>query len=210
MTLLRVDASIRGAASASSPLADLVLAEFSAIRPDEPVVTRHLGDQPLPASSLRMLINAAFTPEADSSPEQAQASALASAIVAELSGADAAVLAFPLYNWGVSQHVKAWIDLAINGSPPGTRLLEGKPVVLVTARGSAYGPGAPREGQDFNTPYLRHVLVNIWGADLTVVERDLNFVGVIPAFERFSEEAGKMKQAAEEAAARAGRILASR
>lgn len=210
MTLLRVDASIQRSASASSALADLVLADFGAIRPDEPVVTRHLGDQPLPANTLGLAISAAFAPEADRSPEQAEALALASGIAAELSGADAVVLAFPLYNWGVSQHVKAWIDLAIAGSPPGTRLLEGKPVVLVTTRGGAYGPGAPREGQDFNTPYLRHILVNIWGAELTIVERELTLVGVNPALDQFSEPASKMKQAAEEAAAQAGRVLASR
>ena len=51
MTLLRVDASIQGPASASSALADLVLTEFIAARPDEPVVTRHLGQQPVPAGA---------------------------------------------------------------------------------------------------------------------------------------------------------------
>jgi FMN-dependent NADH-azoreductase len=210
MTLLRVDASIQGPVSASSALADLVLAEFSAVRPDEPTVTRHLGDQPLPAHALGLAIGAAFTPEADRGPEQAEALTLASTIAAELADADAAVLAFPLYNWGVSQHVKAWIDLAIAGSPPGTRLLDGKPVVLVTTRGGAYGPGTPREGWDHNTPYLHRILADVWGAELTVVERELTLVGVNPALDQFSEAASMMKQVAEEAAAAAGKLLAAR
>jgi FMN-dependent NADH-azoreductase len=62
MTLLRVDASIQGPVSASSALADRVLAEFIAARPDEPVVTRHLGEQPVPAQAWALAIGGAFTP----------------------------------------------------------------------------------------------------------------------------------------------------
>ena len=51
MTLLRIDASILGPLSASKELADLVLAECAAARPDEKVVTRHLGADPLPADA---------------------------------------------------------------------------------------------------------------------------------------------------------------
>jgi FMN-dependent NADH-azoreductase len=210
MTLLRVDASIQGPVSASSALADLVFAEFTAARPDEPVVTRHLGDQPLPAQAWALAIGGAFTPEADRTPDQIEALTLASSVAAELAGADAAVLALPLYNFGVSQHVKAWIDLAIAGAPPGARLLQDKPVVLVTTRGGAYGPGTPREGWDHSTSYLRRILADVWGADLTVIEREFTLVGVNPALDEFSETAGQMKQAAEAAAAEAGRALAQR
>jgi FMN-dependent NADH-azoreductase len=210
MTLLRVDASIQGTNSASSALADLVLAEFTAARPDEQVVTRHLGQDPVPAGAWGLAIGGAFTPEADRTPEQLEAMSLAASVAAELTDADAAVLALPLYNFGVSQHVKAWIDLAIAGAGPGNRLLEGKPVVLVTTRGGAYGPGTPREGWDHSTDYLRRILADIWGADLTVIEREFTLVGVNPALDEFTELAGQMKEAAEEAAAKAGRVLADR
>jgi FMN-dependent NADH-azoreductase len=210
MTLLRVDASIQGPRSASSALADLVLAEFAAARPDEPVVTRHLGDQPVPAQAWALAIGGAFTPEAGRTPDQVEALSLAASVAAELADADAAVLALPLYNFGVSQHVKAWIDLAIAGTAPGTRLLEGKPVVLVTTRGGAYGAGTPRAGWDHSTDYLRRILADVWGAELTVIEREFTLVGVNPALDEFSEMAGQMKQAAEEEAAKAGRGLADR
>ena len=52
-------------------------------------------------------------------------------------------------------------------------LLPGKPLVLATVRGGAYGPGTPKHGWDYNTPYLRRMLGELWGADLTVVEREL-------------------------------------
>jgi FMN-dependent NADH-azoreductase len=210
MTLLRIDASIQGPRSASSALADQVFAEFIAARPDEPVIRRHLAEQPLPTAAWPLAINGAFTPEADRTPEQIEALTVASAVAAELTDADAAVLAFPLYNYGVSQHVKAWIDLAVAGSENGARLLEGTPVVLVTTRGGAYGPGTPREGWDHNTAYLRRILVDFWGAELTVVEREFTLVGVNPALDEFAEMAAEMKKVAEEAAAEAGKKLATR
>ena len=210
MTLLRVDASIQGPASASSALADLVLAEFTAARPDEPVVTRHLGQQPVPAQAWALAIGGAFTPEADRTPDQVEAMRLAASVATELADADAAVLALPLYNYGVSQHVKAWIDLAIIGGAQGERLLDGKPVVLVTTRGGAYGPGTPREGWDHNTDYLRRILADIWGADLTVIEREFTLVGVNPALDGFADLAAAMKAAAHDQATAAGKALATR
>lgn len=210
MTLLRIDASIQGPRSASSALADQVFAEFAAARPDEPVVSRHLVEQPLPTEAWALAIGGAFTPDTDRTPAQLDALAVASTLAAELADADAAVLAFPLYNYGVSQHVKNWIDLVVAGAENGARPLDGKPVVLVTTRGGAYGPGTPREGWDHSTAYLRRILADFWGADLTVVEREFTLVGVNPALDEFAELANEMKKAAEEAAAEAGKKLATR
>jgi FMN-dependent NADH-azoreductase len=210
VSLLRVDASIQGPRSASSALADLVLARFTAAHPDVPVVRRHLGQDPLPATAWGDAISASFTPEEHRSPEQREGLALAEQLAGELQRATGAVLALPLYNYGVSQHVKTWIDLATAGAPNGSRLLEGTPVVLVTTRGGAYGAGTPREGWDHNTDFLRRVLVDIWGADLTVVEREFTLVGVNPALDDFTETAELMRKTAEEAAAEAGVALAAR
>jgi FMN-dependent NADH-azoreductase len=129
-------------------------------------------------------------------------------VAAELTNAEAAVLALPLYNWGVSHHVKAWIDLAIVGGGSGARLLDGKPVVLIVTRGGGYGPGTPKEGWDHATPYLVRVLADVWGADLTVIERELTLVGVNPAMDALTELAAEVKAAAESAATAVGRALA--
>jgi FMN-dependent NADH-azoreductase len=209
MTLLRIDASIQGPRSASSALADQVFAEFTAARPGEPVISRHLVEQPLPTEAWTLAIQGAFTPDADRTPGQVEALTVATTLAAELADADVVVLAFPLYNYGVSQHVKAWIDLVIAGAGNGARPLDGKPVVLVTTRGGAYGPGTPREGWDHSTAYLRRILADFWGAELTVVEREFTLVGVNPAMDEFTEMANEMKKAAEEAAAEAGKKLAT-
>lgn len=210
MTVVRVDSSIQGSRSSSSALADLVMEPVEAQLPDVPVLRRHLGRQPLPAGAWATAVAAAHLPAEQRTAEQRAAITLAQSIAAELAGAEAAVLALPLYNWGVSQHVKTWIDLAIIGGGPGARLLEGKPVVLIVTRGGGYGPGTPKEGWDHATPYLRRILAEVWGADLTVVERELTLVGVNPAMNGLEELAATARTIAEEQAKAAGLALAAR
>src|SRR5258706_4842257 len=102
MTLFRLDASILPGTSASAELADVLEAEWSAARPGEPVVRRNLGTDPLPADAWTQATTAGATPERDRTPAQRGALALAVELAAELTDADAVVLAVPLYNFGVS------------------------------------------------------------------------------------------------------------
>ena len=80
-------------------------------------------------------------------------------------------------------------------------------VVLATVRGGAYGEGTPRAGWDHSTGYLKRILGDVWGADLTVVEREFTLVGVIPALDAFTDMAGEMHKGALESAREAGRAL---
>ena len=207
MSLFRLDASIRVDGSASREIADIVEQEWLAAHPGDRVVRRHLGVDPLPSDAWAHAVAASFTPEADRTPEQQAAAVLAAELAAELEEADAVLLAVPLYNFGVSQHAKSWIDLLVSARPNGFRLLEDKPVVLATVRGGAYGAGTPREGWDHSTAYLRRILADVWGADLTVVEREFTLVGVNPALDDFTALAKEMHDDALSAAVEAGRVL---
>ena len=77
----------------------------------------------------------------------------------------------------------------------------------MAVRGGAYGAGTPREGWDHSTGYLRRILADVWGAELTVVEREFTLVGVNPALDQFAGLAAQMKDAAHAAAREAGRVL---
>ena len=211
MTLLRVDASIRTDGSHSRELADVVEQEWRQTHPGDPVERRHVGVDVLPADAWAHAVAGSYVAPDDRSPEQSAAVALAAELVDELLAADAVLLAVPLYNFGVSQHIKTYFDLimtdrrALDGPSP---LLDGKPVVLVTVRGGAYGAGTPRAGWDHSTPYLCRVLADVWGADLTVVEREFTLVGVNPALDEFRDLAHEMHAAALSAAGEAARVLA--
>jgi FMN-dependent NADH-azoreductase len=210
VTLFRLDASIRVEGSASREIADVVEQEWLAAHPGDTIERRHLGVDVLPAGAWAAAVAGSFAPPAGRTPEQREAAALAATLVDELLAADAVLLAVPLYNFGVSQHMKAWIDLVITdpraaaGGPP---LLAGKPVVLATVRGGAYGPGTPREGWDHSTAYLRRILADVWGADLTIVEREFTLVGVNPAMDDFADLAREMHAGALQSAREAGRAL---
>src|SRR6185437_12110649 len=183
MTLFRLDASIRTDGSASREIADIVEAEWRAAYPADTIERRHIG-----------------------------VDVLAAALADELVAADAILLAVPLYNFGVSQHVKTWMDL-VNADPRTlagpSPLLAGKPAVLCTVRGGAYGTGTPREGWDHSTGYLRRILHDVWGADLTVIEREFTLAGVNPALDDFKDLAAGMHQSALASAREAGKVLAA-
>ncbi|MEQ3551813.1 NAD(P)H-dependent oxidoreductase [Pseudonocardia nematodicida] len=210
MTLFRLDASILPGTSASTELADVVEREWAATRSDTQVVRRHLGTDPLPADAWAAATTAGFVPEADRTPAQQDALALGATLSAELERADAVLLAVPLYNYGVSQHVKTWIDLVIAGAGATNPILKDTPTVLITVRGGSYGPGAAREGWDHSTGYLRRILGDLWQADLTVIERELTLAAVNPAMESLRETAARVHDEARAAAHDAGRALAER
>jgi FMN-dependent NADH-azoreductase len=210
MTLFRLDASINPANSSSGAIADIVEAEWQAANPGGDVVRKDLGVNPLPATAWTAALSGYWTPAEARTDEQQAAIAVAAGLTEELRAADAVLLAVPLYNFGVPHHVKAWIDLVITGaSAPDEKLLAGKPAVLVVVRGGAYGPGTPRDGWDHSTDYLRRILADVWGADLTIVERDFTLVGVNPALDDFKDLAAQFKDAAHAAAAAAGKTLAA-
>jgi FMN-dependent NADH-azoreductase len=212
MTLFRLDASIRTDGSASREIADIVEAEWLAAHPGDRVERRHIGVDTLPSDAWGHAVGGSYLPEEDRSAEQQAAVKLAATLTDELLEADAILLAVPLYNFGVSQHIKTWIDLVITDPRAGhapSPLLAGKKVVLATVRGGAYGAGTPREGWDHSTAYLRRILTDVWGADLTVVEREFTLVGVNPALDAFTDLAAELHSGARGAAREAGRALAA-
>jgi FMN-dependent NADH-azoreductase len=208
--LFRLDASINPNGSASRAIGDIVEGEWRGAHPDGMVRRRDLGSEPLPAGAWPDAVKAAWIPEDTRTERQRESLALARELAAELRSADAVLATVPLYNFGVAQHVKAWIDLAIAGAQAANEpLLEGKPVVLAVVRGGAYGPGTPRDGWDHSTGYLRRIFADVWGADLTLVEREFTLAGVNPALDEFKDLAAQMKDAAHSAARDAGRALAA-
>jgi FMN-dependent NADH-azoreductase len=212
MSLFRLDASIRQEGSVSREIANIVENAWREDRPDTEVTRRSIGIDPLPSTTWGLAVSANSTDELDRSEAQRDAAALASTLVDELLDAEALLFAVPLYNFGVSQHFKAWVDVVMTdpriSSSSGERLLANKPAVLVVVRGGAYGAGTPREGWDHASGWIRRILEDVWGLDLRIVENEFTLVGVNPALNEFKDIANEMRRDAEWLAADHGRYLA--
>jgi FMN-dependent NADH-azoreductase len=211
MALFRLDASIRLEGSHSRAIADIVEQEWRDAHPDEPIVRRNIGVDPIPATAWASAVVGSRTPKESRTDEQKAALALAGTLTDELVAADALLVAAPLYNFGVSQHFKAWVDLVIADPRMGAGaepILAGKPALLVVVRGGSYAAGTPREGWDHAIGWMRRILEDVWQLDLQVVEAEFTLVGVNPALDQFKDLAHGLRQAADREAQRLGRQLA--
>jgi FMN-dependent NADH-azoreductase len=213
MSLFRLDASIRTEGSHSRRIADIVQREWRGAYPDAPVTNREIGIQPLPSDAWAAAVSASSTAEEARSAEQKSAVALAATLTDELVAADALLLAVPLYNFGVSQHFKTWVDLVITdprmaaGTEPA---IAGKPAVLAAVHGGYYAAGTPREGWDHATGWMRRILADVWQLDLLVVESEFTLVGENPALDQFKELAAELRIAAEDLAREHGQSLSAK
>ncbi|RKS72479.1 FMN-dependent NADH-azoreductase [Motilibacter peucedani] len=213
MSLFRLDASIRGEQSVSRKVADTATDAWLEVHPHAPVVRRDLGAHPLPSDLWPHAVGGSFLPEDARSPEQRDALALAATLADELVAADAYVFALPLYNWGVDQHVKTWIDLVLTdprfraGTPSP---IAGRPAALVVTRGGGYSEGMPKHGWDHATPYYLRVLGDVFALDVHVSEVELTLAGLNPAMAELIPLAEKSLRDGHESAGRHGAVLAER
>jgi FMN-dependent NADH-azoreductase len=210
MSLFRLDASFRVEGSVSRQIADVVETAWRAGHPDAEVVARHVGADPVPATYWAAAVTASMTPAESLTQEQKAAVALAATLTDELIDADALLFAVPLYNFGVPQHFKSYVDLVITDprmGPGATPPLAGKPAELVVVRGGSYAAGTPREGWDHSTGWVRRILEDVWQLDLTIVETEFTLAAVNLALAEFREIGEQMRAAAEKLAFEHGTSL---
>lgn len=209
-SLFRLDSSLRSDGSVSRALADAVEEQWRRELPHADVVRRDLGANPLPA--VWPAAAAGFT-GAPGGADTDRAAALAAELVDELLAADVYVFAVPMYNFGVPQQVKHWIDLVIcdpRAADVSVPLLPGRPAVLVEARGGGYGPGTPRDGWNHATPFLRTVLTDVWGLELEVVSAELTAADYNPAMANLRDLARQLRDEATSRAAKVAQGIAAR
>ncbi|KRA80892.1 FMN-dependent NADH-azoreductase [Lysobacter sp. Root667] len=150
MKLLHIDSSALGANSVTRELSAAVVARWQDAVPGLAVEYRDLDAEPIPHLTGRSLAKADPAEAAD-----------AERTIQQFLDADVIVIGSPMYNFGISSTLKAWIDrVAVAGrsfryteaGPEG--LAKGKRVIVASGRGGIH-TDAP---SDFQEPYLRQVL----------------------------------------------------
>lgn len=210
-TIFRLDSSIRTEGSVSRAVADTLEASIIDVEgTDTTVVRRDVAFTSVATDVWATSAFAGYVPEAEWTPEQATAKAYATELADELAHADVVIVATSLYNFGVSQHLKAWIDTIITDprfGPGAETPIKGKPAILVIARGGGYGAGTPREGWDHATAYLQRILADVWGLDLDIIETELTLAEVTPQMAELRDLARAQLAESHEAARAGGRSV---
>jgi len=167
--ILQINSSAKVADSSSTRLANLVTARLVARHPGATVEVLDLATHPHPVLDAAGL-GAVFTPAASRTPEQAARAQLDDALIAQLQGADVLVVGVPMYNFGVSTQLKAWIDAVVKagvtfryGASGPEGLVTGKKVYFALARGGKYRDTS----EDVQVPWLRKIFAFIGLTDQT-------------------------------------------
>lgn len=169
--LLHINSSLWGNESRSSQLAEDVVAQLTEQLREVEVIKRDLSADPIPHLSAEAYDAFSVPVEKRSLPQQ-QALALSDKLIHELRTSDVIVLAAPMYNYGVSSALKAWIDhvARVNetfayGERGMEGLLAGRKVVVVSTRGGKHA-GAPTDSQ---TPLLKQVFGTMGITDIEFI-----------------------------------------
>lgn len=175
-TILVINSSVSGDASVSKLLVEDTLAGLRAADPTARVVTRDIGQNPVPHVTPETL--AALGREEPTSSAQREARALSDQLIDELFAADTIVIGVPMYNFGIPSTLKAWFDYVLRAgktfrySETGAEgLLTGRRAIVVLSRGGFYGSGAAKP-KDSQEPHLRTLLGFAGILDVTYVRAE--------------------------------------
>jgi FMN-dependent NADH-azoreductase len=176
MKLLRIDSSARSS-SVTRQLTAKFVEEWKKNHPTGEVVQRDLAKIVLPHITDDW--SGAHLDPSQLTPAQRSYLATSDQLIDELQAADTIVIGAPMYNFAIPSSLKAWIDQIVRmgktisyGASGARGLLANKRVIVVTARGGAYGKGSPAEKFDFQEPYLRHIFGFIGLTDVTFIHAE--------------------------------------
>ncbi|MBO0935307.1 NAD(P)H-dependent oxidoreductase [Fibrella sp. HMF5335] len=175
MNILHLISSPRKWASASIQLGNAIVDQLQNANPNSTVTVHDLTDKPFPHLE-EVHLQSFFTPTENRSPEQQEAVRHSDQAIAELQAADAIVIGVPVYNFGVSSTLKAWIDhiaragvtFRYTANGPEGLIEPGKKVYLAVASGGIFSEG-PGAAIDFVVPYLKTALGLLGLTDVSVV-----------------------------------------
>jgi FMN-dependent NADH-azoreductase len=162
MKLLHIDASITGPEGVSRQLSAAAVEAIVRAHPGLDIVYRDLDVRPVPHLDSQDLAGLGDN-----------------AFVQEFLDADIVVIGAPMYNFGISSQLKAWLDRILvagktfrYGAGGAEGLAGGKTVVIASARGGVYAPGTPMAEIDFHEPYIRAVFRFIGIEDVAIVRTE--------------------------------------
>jgi len=162
--ILHIQSSPRGDRSASIAVARKFIESYSAAHPEDTVETFDLWEASLPEFDGSVL-DAKYAILNGESHTAAQREAWTAVvkIADHFKSADKYVVSLPMWNFSIPYKLKQYFDIL---AQPGLTftftpeegykgLVTGKSLIVIYARGGAYGPGTGAEGYDQQSTYLK-------------------------------------------------------
>lgn len=204
--LLHIEVSPSGENSISSSITKDFISAWSAVHPQDHVLLRDITGNTVPHLDIEA-IYAGFTPEEQRSPSMAAKYAYRKELIAEIIGAQEIVVSTPMWNWSIPSALKAYFDqIIMSGTLDASvnRGLTGKKITFIVAHGGSYAKGAPKEGWDFSTGYLKLIARALGATDVEVIAAEFTLAGVAPGMEAFIDaKAASIEKARQNARSRA-------
>jgi FMN-dependent NADH-azoreductase len=179
VTLLHIDSSILGPHSVSRILSAEIAAQQLSLHPGIEIVYRDLAKAPLMHLSPAHI--AAFQGAVPEDTAVQDDIADGGKVLDELFAAKIIVIGAPMYNFGISSQLKAWIDrLIVAGRTfrytetgvPESLLPKGKKVFIASSRGGAYSKGSPAAFLEHQESYLKTTLGFIGITDVKIIRAE--------------------------------------
>ncbi|MGK9120395.1 FMN-dependent NADH-azoreductase [Olivibacter jilunii] len=182
--ILNIISSPRGEQSNSIKLANAVIDRLREKEPASFVKVKDLTRNPFPHLE-EVHLNAFFTPAEKHTDENRAAIQHSNEAIQEIMDADILVIGAPMYNFGISSTLKAWIDhitragITFKYTPEGpVGLITGKKAYVAVTTGGIYSSGDYKPF-DFVTPYLKMALGFIGITDVTFIRGEGFAVSVV-------------------------------
>jgi len=175
-TLLHLVASPRGHFSISRRLSNAAVDAWRLKNPGGKVIERDLNKTKMTFVDLEW-ITGAFSTSDHHTDNHKRALAISDELIQELLEADEIIVGTPMYNFAIPAVLKAWIDHVVRfgktfkyGTTGREGLAKGRKVVIVVASGQKYDAASGLDANDFEIPYLRHILGFIGITDITFIQ----------------------------------------
>jgi FMN-dependent NADH-azoreductase len=176
--LLYIETSPRKKRSSSIAISNVFLDEYRKSHPQDEIITIDLWDRTLPQFDGDVIdAKYAIMHGKPHTPEQSRAWKAVEEVISEFKNADKYLISLPMWNFSIPYKLKQYIDVLVQPSytftitPEGEYkgLVTGKKIVMIYARGGAYGAETGALHLDLQKSYMETVLKFIGFQDISSI-----------------------------------------